>query len=273
MRFKIAVCQMTVSEDKMQNVDKAESMIREAVENGAQVIVLPEMFNCPYENKYFPLYAEVYPGKTTERLSLLASELNVYLVAGSIPEQKDDIIYNSSFIFDPKGQLIGRHRKMHLFDIDVEGGIRFKESDTLGYGEDITVIDTAFGKIGIAICYDMRFPEMMRLMALEGAEVIVVPAAFNMTTGPAHWDIIIKARALDNQVYFVAASPARNMEASYHAYGHSSIIGPWGDVIAQADAQETILYGEVDLDRVKKVRKELPLLQHRRTALYDVIRK
>ncbi len=273
MEFKIAICQMLVTEDKMQNVENAESMIREAAKNGAQVIVLPEMFNCPYENKYFPLYAEIYPGKTTEQLSLLALELSIYLVAGSIPEREDDIIYNTSFVFDPKGQLIGRHRKMHLFDIDVEGGIRFKESDTLGYGEDITVIDTTFGKMGIAICYDMRFPEMMRLMALEGAEVIIVPAAFNMTTGPAHWDIIIKARALDNQVYFVAASPARNMEASYHAYGHSSIVGPWGDVIAQADEQETILYGEVDLERVKKVRKELPLLQHRRTALYDVIKK
>jgi predicted amidohydrolase len=127
--------------------------------------------------------------------------------------------------------------------------------------------------MGIAICYDMRFPELMRLMALEGAEVIIVPAAFNMTTGPAHWDITIKARALDNQVYFVAASPARNMEATYHAYGHSSIVSPWGDVIAQAEEQETILYGEIDLEQVKKVRRELPLLQHRRTTIYDVVKK
>lgn len=273
MGFKIAICQMMVSEDKEKNVEKAESMIREAAEKGAKVVVLPEMFNCPYENKYFPLYAETYPGKTTERLSLLTSEMEIYLVAGSIPEQEGDIIYNTSFIFGPKGKLIGRHRKMHLFDIDVEGKIRFKESDTLGYGEDITVVDTDFGKMGVAICYDMRFPELMRLMALEGAEVIIVPAAFNMTTGPAHWDITIKARALDNQVYFVAASPARNMEASYHAYGHSSIVSPWGDVIAQANAQETILYGEIDLELVKKVRRELPLLQHRRTTLYDVVKK
>ncbi|MBB6214132.1 putative amidohydrolase [Anaerosolibacter carboniphilus] len=273
MGFKIAICQMMVTEDKEKNVEKAESMIREAAEKGAKVVVLPEMFNCPYENKYFPLYAETYPGKTTERLSLLTSEMEIYLVAGSIPEQEGDIIYNTSFIFGPKGKLIGRHRKMHLFDIDVEGKIRFKESDTLGYGEDITVVDTDFGKMGVAICYDMRFPELMRLMALEGAEVIIVPAAFNMTTGPAHWDITIKARALDNQVYFVAASPARNMEASYHAYGHSSIVSPWGDVIAQANAQETILYGEIDLELVKKVRRELPLLQHRRTTLYDVVKK
>ncbi|MDF2545195.1 MAG: carbon-nitrogen hydrolase family protein [Anaerosolibacter sp.] len=273
MQFKIGICQMMVMEDKVENIEKAESMIREAAGNGARVVVLPEMFNCPYENKYFPLYAEAYPGETTERLSLMAIESNIYLIAGSIPEQEGDHIYNTSFIFGPDGKLIGRHRKMHLFDIDVEGKIRFKESDTLGYGEEITVVETEFGKIGVAICYDMRFPELMRLMVLEGAEVIIVPAAFNMTTGPAHWDITIKARALDNQVYFVAASPARNMDATYHAYGHSSIVSPWGDVIAQADEKETILYGEIDLEKVKKVRRELPLLQHRRTTLYDVVKK
>ncbi|MFT9493436.1 carbon-nitrogen hydrolase family protein [Anaerosolibacter sp.] len=273
MQFKIGICQMMVMEDKGENIEKAESMIREAAGNGARVVVLPEMFNCPYENKYFPLYAEAYPGETTERLSLMAMESNIYLIAGSIPEQEGDHIYNTSFIFGPDGKLIGRHRKMHLFDIDVEGKIRFKESDTLGYGEEITVVETEFGKIGVAICYDMRFPELMRLMVLEGAEVIIVPAAFNMTTGPAHWDITIKARALDNQVYFVAASPARNMDATYHAYGHSSIVSPWGDVIAQADEKETILYGEIDLEKVKKVRRELPLLQHRRTTLYDVVKK
>ncbi|WZL74202.1 carbon-nitrogen hydrolase family protein [Clostridiaceae bacterium 35-E11] len=272
-KFKIGVCQMQVEENKDANIKKAEKLIREAAENGSQLVVLPEMFNCPYENKYFPLFAEEYPGETTTALAKLAKELSIYIVGGSIPEKHQDVIYNTCFIFDRDGTCIGRHRKMHLFDIDVEGGIRFKESDSLGYGEDVTVVDTEYCKIGVAICYDMRFPELMRLMALEGARVILIPAAFNMTTGPAHWELLIRARALDNQVYFVAASPSRNMQASYHAYGHSSIANPWGEVISQADERECIIYGEVDLQMVEKTRKELPLLKHRRTELYELRKK
>ena len=273
MKFKIGVCQLNVLENKQENIIKAEKMLREAARNGSQLVVLPEMFNCPYENKYFPLYAEEYPGETTSMLSRVAKELGIYIVGGSIPERDGDVLYNTTFIFDKKGGLIGKHRKMHLFDIDVEGGIRFKESDSLGYGKEVTVVDTEYCPIGVAICYDMRFPELMRLMTLEGAEVIIVPAAFNMTTGPAHWELTARTRALDNQVYFVAASPARDMEASYHAYGHSCIIDPWGKAISQADEKERIIYGEVDLGMVKKIRKELPLLQHRRTDIYELKKK
>ncbi|MFZ5966162.1 MAG: carbon-nitrogen hydrolase family protein [Bacillota bacterium] len=268
--FRLGICQMLVMDEKEQNLVRAEKMIREAASHGSNIIALPEMFNCPYENKYFPLFSESYGKDTTRMLSSLAKELHVYIIGGSIPEQDGEAIYNTSYIFSPDGELLGKHRKMHLFDIDVEGGIRFKESDSLGYGTDITVVDTKYCKVGVAICYDMRFPELMRLMALEGAQVIIVPAAFNMTTGPAHWDLLIRARALDNQVYFAAASPARNMEASYHAYGYSAIADPWGTITAQADEKECILYGDIDLARVEKIRKELPLLQHRRTDLYDL---
>ncbi len=270
MSFKIGVCQLNVVEDKEKNIIRAEKMIREAAENGSKLVVLPEMFNCPYQNKFFPIYAEEYPGETTSMLAEIAKELEIYIVGGSIPERDGDSIYNTAYIFDKKGQLIGRHRKMHLFDIDVEGGIKFKESDTLGAGKEVTVVDTEFCKVGVAICYDMRFPELMRLMALEGAEVIIVPAAFNMTTGPAHWKLTVRARALDNQVYFVAASPARDMKASYHAYGHSSIVNPWGEVISESNEKEDIIYAEIDLDKVKKIRKELPLLKHIRKDIYDL---
>ncbi len=273
MSFKIGVCQLNVVENKEDNIRKAEEMIREAAANDSDLVVLPEMFNCPYENKYFPLYAEEYPGKTTFMLSKVAKELGIYIVGGSIPERDGETVYNTAYIFDKKGDLIGKHRKMHLFDIDVEGGIRFKESDSLGYGKEVTVVDTEYCHIGVAICYDMRFPELMRLMAIEGAEIIIVPAAFNMTTGPVHWELTARTRALDNQVYFVAASPARDMEASYHAYGHSCVVDPWGKVISQADEKEGIIYGEVDLDMVKKIRKELPLLQHRRSDIYELNKK
>ena len=270
-KFKIAVCQMSVVDNKEENLTKAEEMLRRAAKDfQADILVLPEMFNCPYSNDFFPAYAEVFPGDSTNRLSSLAKELKVYIIGGSIPEREGEKIYNTSFIFDTEGKLLAKHRKMHLFDIDVEGGITFKESDTLGAGDQVTVVDTPFCKLGIAICYDMRFPELMRLMVEKGAEVIIIPAAFNMTTGPAHWDSLIKIRALDNQVYFVAASPARNPEAAYNAYGHSTIINPWGDIVARAGEGEVIIYGELDLDYVTKIRNQLPLLKHRRRDVYEL---
>ncbi|WP_077367919.1 carbon-nitrogen hydrolase family protein [Anaerosalibacter sp. Marseille-P3206] len=269
-KMKVGICQMIVKEDKDENIKRASNMIRNAASNGSDIIVLPEMFNCPYENKYFPMYAEEFPGKTTNTLARLSKELGVYIVGGSIPEKDNNIIYNTSYIYNREGNLVGKHRKVHLFDIQVENGIKFKESDTLGYGKEVTVFPTEFCKIGVAICYDMRFPELIRLMALEGAEVIIVPAAFNMTTGPAHWELLVRTRALDNQVYFIAASPARNQSASYHAYGHSSVVNPWGTVISEADEKECIIYGDIDLELVQRVRRELPLLNHRRTDLYEI---
>ncbi|MCT4564217.1 MAG: carbon-nitrogen hydrolase family protein [Maledivibacter sp.] len=268
--FKIAVCQLDVLQKKEDNLGKAKEMIKEASHNGSDLVVLPEMFNCPYGNSSFPRFAEEFPGETTSFLSKLAQDERVYIVGGSIPEKEGDNIFNTSYIFDRKGNVIGKHRKIHLFDIDIEDDISFKESDTLGYGNDITVFDTEFCKIGVAICYDMRFPELMRLMTLRGAEIIIIPAAFNMTTGPAHWHALSKIRAIDNQVYFVAASPARNLDSSYVAFGHSLIADPWGDVIAEADEKERIIYANIDLSRVKKIRNQLPLLKHRRVDLYDV---
>ncbi len=266
--FKIGLCQMKGSFDKKESMQTAERFIREAAANGAQVVTLPEMWNCPYSNDYFREYAESADGPTVKFMSQLAAELGIYLIGGSIPEIDGDNVYNTSFSFDKNGDIIGRHRKVHLFDIDVEDGIRFMESDTLTAGEDMTILETEFCKIGVAICYDVRFPEWFRKMALAGAKLIVLPAAFNMTTGPAHWDITMRARALDNQVYFAANSPARDEEAPYLAYGNSCISGPWGDFIAHADEKECIIYAQIDLERVEAVRNQLPLLKHRRENLY-----
>lgn len=266
--FKLALCQINGSFDKKESMAKAEKFIREAAAEGAQVISLPEMWNCPYSNDYFREYAETEDGPTVGFMSALAKELGVYLIGGSIPELDDDKVYNTSFSFDKDGNIIGRHRKVHLFDIDVKGGIRFMESDTLTAGEEMTVLDTEFGKIGVAICYDVRFPEWHRKMALAGAKLIVLPAAFNMTTGPVHWDLTMRARALDNQVYFAANSPARDENGVYVAYGNSCIADPWGKFIAHADEKECILYGEIDFDHVDDIRQQLPLLKHRREELY-----
>ncbi len=272
--FKIGVCQMKVKDNKSHNLKRAEEMIREAHANGSDLVVLPEMFNTPYLNECFVKYAEeLLESKTVRALSTLAKELRIYLVGGSIPEKEKDKIFNTSFVFNDKGEIIGRHRKIHLFDIDVKDKVTFKESDTLSRGNDVTVINTPYCKIGIAICYDMRFPELMRLMVLKGAQVIVVPAQFNWTTGPAHWESLIKVRSLDNQVYFVAAAPALNEALGFHAYGHSMIASPWGDKMIGLDEKEGIIYGDINLDYVEQVRNELPLLKHRRLDLYDVIER
>jgi predicted amidohydrolase len=229
------------------------------------------MFNCPYQTDQFHLYAEdAGESPTLKAVSQAARDNEVYLVAGSIPERDQDHIYNTSFIYNPSGELIGRHRKLHLFDIDVPGRIQFKESETLTPGEEITVVETDFGKLGVAICYDIRFPELSRLMTMQGAELLVFPGAFNLTTGPAHWEILSRVRALDNQVYLATCSPARDEQASYVAYGHSLVADPWGDVIFQAGNGEEILYSSIKASRVDEVRQELPLLKNRRKDLYTV---
>ncbi|MBK5251037.1 MAG: carbon-nitrogen hydrolase family protein [Peptostreptococcaceae bacterium] len=268
--MKLGLVQMNVTEDKNANIDKACEMIKKASIEGADMIVLPEMFNCPYDNKYFRKYAEDASGKTIKEMSKAAIENGVYIVAGSIPEIEEGNVFNTSFVLNPKGEIVAKHRKMHLFDIDIEGGIRFKESETLTPGRDVTVFETPFGIVGLAICYDMRFPELMRLMALKGAELIVVPAAFNRITGSAHWEMTAKARALDNQVYFAAVSPAVDWNASYHAYGHTIFVDPWGRVKQQLDDKEGLLICEMEKDLIEKVRNELPLMKHRRTDLYEI---
>jgi omega-amidase len=268
MNFMVALCQMKVSVDKKTNLTKAENMIREAVSNGAQVIALPEMFNCPYSNKFFRMYAEEGHGETSIIFSNLAKELGVYIIGGSIPEIEEDKVYNTSYCFGKRGELIGKHRKIHLFDINIKGGISFKESDILSSGDQMTILDTEFGKIGVAICYDVRFPELFRNMALAGAKLIVLPAAFNMTTGPAHWDLTMRARALDNQVYFAAVSPARDLDGPYQAYGSSCVVNPWGAFCAKTDENESIVYAKIDIEYLESIRNQLPLLQHRRPEHY-----
>ena len=159
---------------------------------------------------------------------------------------------------------------MHLFDIDVKGGQSFRESETLTPGDAVTVFDTEFGRMGLCVCFDIRFPELARLMALKGARVIFVPAAFNMTTGPAHWELNFRSRALDNQCYYVGTSDALDESFSYHAWGHSILVSPWGDVLGQLDEKPGAMVNEIDLSRVDAVRAQLPLLSARRTDLYEL---
>lgn len=184
MGIRLGLCQMRVTPDKQENLRRAESCLRQAAAQGANLALLPEMFNCPYENACFPVYGEPAGGETWQFLSGMARELGIYLAGGSVPEIEGEAIYNTCYLFSPQGEELARHRKVHLFDIDVPGGQRFMESDTLTAGSQITVVDTALGKLGLAICFDIRFAEFFRVMGDLGAQLILVPAAFNMTTGP-----------------------------------------------------------------------------------------
>lgn len=265
---------MNVVENKDENLKRAVSMIREASAHGATMVVLPEMFNCPYDNDKFVDYAENRKtSKSLKAISRAADENNVYVVAGSIPEEDGGNIYNSSFVFDDGGEVLDVHRKIHLFDVEVSQGISFKESNTITPGNKVTVVDNPFMKFGVAICFDLRFPELFRLMAVEGAKLVVVPGAFNMTTGPAHWETTIRTRAIDNQIYVVAVSPAKNDEMSYVAYGHSMVVDPWGDMVETAKEEETIVYATINEDLVCKIREELPLLKNRREDIYELLKK
>lgn len=265
--MKVAICQIDVSRDKDKNLKHAEDMIREASKK-ADLIVLPEMFNCPYNAKTFHKYAEEEPGQSMVWMEQLSAELNITLIGGSIPELDNGKMYNTSYTYH-QGELVGKHRKAHLFDVDIKDGITFKESSVLEAGQKASVFQVGDLTVGVAICYDMRFPELMRTMVDKGADMIIIPAAFNTITGPAHWHITARARAIDNQVYFLVASPARSDYLSYKAYGHSLIVDPWGQIVSEADTKETIIYGEFDKNYVKKVREELPLLRHRKPDLYS----
>ncbi|MCL2688186.1 MAG: carbon-nitrogen hydrolase family protein [Methanobrevibacter sp.] len=281
--LKIALCQMNVVDDKEKNIEKAINMIKESKKEDADIAILPEMFNCPYENDKFVEYGECLEDSyTLKSIAKIAKEENIYVLIGSIPEkeiitnknklEKTENIYNTSFLVDNNGKILGYHRKMHLFDIDVKDKIYFKESDTLTQGNELTVIDTKskIGKIGIAICYDIRFPEVSRLMALKGAKILIFPGAFNLVTGPAHWELLFRTRALDNQVFTIGVSPALDREANYNAYGHSLIVNPWGEIVVECGYDEELIVAEIDLDEIATVREELPLLKNRRIDLYSL---
>ena len=270
-KINIAAIQMSTVEDKMENVRTVKTYLEKIKDENPDFVILPEMFCCPYQTENFPIYAEKEGGPVWQQLSGYAKQYGIYLIGGSMPEKDaEGNVYNTSYIFDREGKQIGKHRKVHLFDIDVKGGQTFKESDTLTAGDSDTVFDTEFGKIGVMLCFDIRFPELSRMMVNDGAKVIFVPAAFNMTTGPAHWELSFRTRALDNQIYMVGCAPARDVSAGYISWGHSIVTDPWGRVTGMLDENEGILLAELDMDYEEQVREEPPLLKSRRKDIYQL---
>uniref|UniRef100_A0A8C7XKQ5 omega-amidase n=1 Tax=Oryzias sinensis TaxID=183150 RepID=A0A8C7XKQ5_9TELE len=268
--FRLAVVQLQVTSVKADNLSRARRLVQQAAGQGSKVVLLPECFNSPYGTSFFSDYAEKIPGESTQMLSEAAKESQVYLVGGSIPEEDGGKLYNTCAVFGPGGEMILKHRKIHLFDINVPGKICFQESETLSPGNSLSTFDTPFCKVGVGICYDMRFAELAQVYSREGCQLLVYPGAFNMTTGPAHWELLQRGRAVDNQVYVATASPARDEAASYVAWGHSTVVNPWGEVISKAGAEETVIYADIDLQYLSDIRRQIPITAQRRDDLYSV---
>uniref|UniRef100_A0A7S0MVI9 CN hydrolase domain-containing protein n=1 Tax=Pyramimonas obovata TaxID=1411642 RepID=A0A7S0MVI9_9CHLO len=269
--FKVGLCQLKVGTNKAQNILGAEAAIREAASKGAKLVVLPEMWNCPYSNESFPEYAEeidLGESPSAMMLSNVARELGVVVVGGSIPERQGDRLYNTCCVYNTEGTLLAKHRKTHLFDIDIPGQITFKESDTLTQGEAGTVVDTEVGRLGIGICFDVRFPELAAVYAARGASMLIYPGAFNMVTGPLHWQLLHQARAVDNQLYVACCSPARNPDSSYRAWGHSMVIGPFAEILASCESDPEIILADIDPAQIDTRRTNMPLAYQRRADLY-----
>ncbi|RDW71498.1 nitrilase family protein (Nit3)-like protein [Coleophoma cylindrospora] len=276
---KLALIQLASGSDKAANLSHARDKVLEAASAGAKIVVLPECFNSPYGCQFFPKYAEaILPSPPSAEaspsfhaLSSMAKEAKVYLVGGSIPELEPESkkYYNTSLTFSPSGDLLATHRKVHLFDIDIPGKITFKESEVLSPGNQITIVDLPeYGKIAVAICYDIRFPELAMIAARKGCFALMYPGAFNTTTGPLHWRLQGQARAMDNQCYVALCSPARDMGATYHAWGHSLIVDPMAEVLVEADESEQIVYAELDGGKIDETRKGIPIYTQRRFEVY-----
>mgnify|MGYP000520266807 CR=1 FL=1 len=231
-------------------------------------VTLAEIFYYPYELHGIRQVADT-DMKTLETLRDAAVRYGIYLCTGTMAIRREAGFGNTAFLIAPSGDILLEYSKTHLFDVNLEN-LSFRESSFIVPGNSVEVARTPLGVIGILVCYDIRFPEIARMLALRGAEIIIVPAAFNTTTGPAHWHVMFRARAIENQLYVMAASQARTPASAYEAYGHSMVVDPWGNVVAEADDDETVVYAELKAETLEETRRRLPLLMQRRPELYDI---
>ena len=266
MKFLAAAVQMVACDDKAANMEEARRWVREAAAKGARIVALPEVFIWRGNKKEEKDAAESIPGPTSEFLSALARELGIHLLGGSILETNSGSqkAYNTSLLFGPQGKLLASYRKIHLFDVDLENGVTARESDTRQCGETIVVAETDFCPVGLSVCYDLRFPELYRTLVIQGAQLIFVPSAFTAYTGKAHWEPLLRARAIENQVYVIAPDQFGKNPRSFETHGHSMIVDPWGKTSAELSDGPGLALAEIDLDYLAKIRAELPALKHRK---------
>jgi len=261
-----AAVQMTSTDDIDRNLVDAERLVRQAADANASLVVLPELFTVLGAPEVITTGAQAVPGPASRMCAGLASELQITLVGGSLAERREGHrrISNTSLVFGPSGDQLGCYRKIHLFDIDLPDRVSFCESAFVEPGQEIVVCDTPAGRIGQATCYDLRFPELFRALVDRGAEIIVVPSAFTQATGRDHWEVLLRARAIENQVFIVAANQYGHHAPGLSSYGRSVIIDPWGTVLATAADGEGVITAELDPGRQAGIREALPALKHRR---------
>jgi len=266
MKFIAAAVQMVAGDDKAANLNEAAHWVRQAATEGARVVALPEVFIWRGNKQLERDFAEPIPGPSSSVLAELARELGIYLLGGSILEAipGSSKAYNTSLLFDPSGQMLAAYRKIHLFDVDLANGTSLRESATREFGAGVIAAQTALCAMGLSVCYDLRFPELYRRLADQGVQMIFVPSAFTAYTGQAHWEALLRARAIENQVFIVAPDQFGKSAKSFETHGHSMIIDPWGKVLAERADGAGVICAEIDLDFLAKVRAELPALSHRR---------
>ena len=266
MTYLAAAIQVSAGPDKGANLERAERLVRLAAARGADLVALPEVFNWRGRRADEPAAAESLAGESLARMAGLARDLRIHLVAGSITElaEGQPRNYNTSTLFGPDGSLLGLYRKIHLFDVDLPGRVTMRESDAKLAGTEVVSVPTAIGRIGLTVCYDIRFPELYRSLVFGGAQIITVPSAFTFPTGEAHWETLLRARAIENQVYIVAPAQFGPNVHGFSDYGNSMIVDPWGRVVARAADQEGVVVAPIDLEYQERVRRELPSLTHAR---------
>jgi len=267
--YLAAAVQMSSGPDRSVNLARASGLVREAAERGARLILLPEVFAWRGPRQEERSHAERIPGATTAVLAALARELGVHLCAGSLLEAVpgEPRPFNTSCLFAPDGELIACYRKVHLFDVEIPGRVSVRESATRAPGGDVVAVPTELGTLGLSVCYDLRFPELYRRLVRAGAEVLLVPSAFTFPTGAAHWEVLCRARAIENQCWLVAADQTGTSPHGFPDWGDSLIVDPWGRVVARAGDGEAVITAEIDRDYLARVRRELPCLTHARLAV------
>jgi predicted amidohydrolase len=269
-KITAAAIQMSSTPQKQENFEAAERLIRYAVSAGAQLVALPELWSCHGLEKVYRENAEPIPGPTTEFLGALARELGVSLLGGSILEDEPGArrLFNTSTFFDPSGELVAVYRKIHLFDVKAPDR-EYLESRTIAPGREIVTAKAGVATLGLSVCYDLRFPELYRLLTLKGAEILAVPAAFTLLTGKDHWELLLRARAVENQAYVVAPAQWGRKADGRWTYGRSMIVDPWGTLLATCPDRDGYALATLDLDYLDRFRTDFPALANRRPETYD----
>jgi len=269
MRLNVTLVQMAAGPEKGKNVERASEMVEEAARGGAEFVLLPEVFSFVADASLWKDAAETLPGPTSDRLADLARKHRIHLLGGSILERSDDEgkCFNTSVLIGPDGRILAAYRKMHLFRVTLPDGVVFDEIHHTVPGGDMVTADTAMGKVGLTICYDLRFPELYRALTLAGAEIITVPSAFTAFTGEAHWQVLLRARAVENQVFILAPNQVGTSTTGVRFHGHSLVVDPWGTVLAEGGEDEELVTVEIDTARVVEVRNRLGTLGHVRRDL------